>query len=594
MVTYGIKRRITAALLLLPIAVGVQARDIALNPDGTLLLTSNHDARSLSRINTNSLVHAGDIPLGMEPASVSIDSSGRAWVTFQREDRVGVYDTATGANIAMIAVGDEPFGVLQISAEQIAVTLFRAAQVTIIDTGSLQVVDNLAVSPHPRGLALSADGSEFYVTHFLSGQLSIIDIETLSVDNLVQPEADGNLFQNLAVSGDGTRLFLPNSRSNASNPSLTFDTTLFPVVSVVDPVTAVPIPGERISLDIADEPVGIPIDAALTADHLFVLNAASNDLSVINRITSFSDGHIELGDNPRSMVLSADGSRLFVHNSLSASVSVVDTAQLSVETEIAIAPNPLPASLINGKRLFNSSDRSDMSRDQWIACASCHFDGEMDARTWFFPDGPRNTTSLLGVGSTVPFHWSGDLDELQDVEATIRDIQAGTGLAKGPDNCTPTCDTAPPNAGRSQDLDDLAAFMASLEFSPNPFLGPNAQLSEAALRGNNLFYSDTTGCSGCHSPPFFTDHLRHDVGTGDNPDENNGPDFDTPSLRGVYATAPYLHDGRASTLTSVLTTYNPDDKHGLTSSLTESEVEDIVAFLNSLTQNPPLFRKGFE
>ena len=61
-----------------------------------------------------------------------------------------------------------------------------------------------------------------------------------------------------------------------------------------------------------------------------------------------------------------------------------------------------------------------------------------------------------------------------------------------------------------------------------------------------------------------------------------GPGFDTPSLRGVWHTAPYLHDGRASTLREVLITHNPTDQHGQTSHLSEVEVYDLVAFLLSV------------
>jgi len=60
------------------------------------------------------------------------------------------------------------------------------------------------------------------------------------------------------------------------------------------------------------------------------------------------------------------------------------------------------------------------------------------------------------------------------------------------------------------------------------------------------------------------------------------PGFDTPTLRGLWASAPYLHDGRAETLTEVLTTYNPDDRHGRTSHLTAAQIEDLVTFLRSL------------
>ncbi len=292
--------------------------------------------------------------------------------------------------------------------------------------------------------------------------------------------------------------------------------------------------------------------------------------------------HLEVGANPRGLVLSADESTLYVNNNLSGTVAVIDTATNKISEVIQVSNIPLSPAVLSGKRLFHSSDTPDLSRDQWISCATCHFDGEMDSRTWFFPDGPRNSPSLLGVADTLPVHWSGDLDELQDVEVTVRDIQAGTGLATGSDNCTPACDQGEPNAGRSQALDDLAAFMASLKLSINPNLEENGVLSESAVRGKTLFDSEETQCSTSHLPPLYTDVQKHDVGTGDGAGERKGSSFDTPSLRGIYKTGPYLHHGAAQSLLDVLTTQNPADLHGKTSHLDESEQLDLVAFLNSV------------
>ena len=69
----------------------------------------------------------------------------------------------------------------------------------------------------------------------------------------------------------------------------------------------------------------------------------------------------------------------------------------------------------------------------------------------------------------------------------------------------------------------------------------------------------------------------HDVGTGIDPRETMDSEFDTPSLLGIYDTAPYLHDGSAATLRAVLTTRNAGDKHGDTSTLTEEQVDALVA-----------------
>jgi cytochrome c peroxidase len=76
--------------------------------------------------------------------------------------------------------------------------------------------------------------------------------------------------------------------------------------------------------------------------------------------------------------------------------------------------------------------------------------------------------------------------------------------------------------------------------------------------------------------------VRHDVGTGDGPGERLGPAFDTPSLRGLWDSAPYLHDGSAPTLRDVLTTRNAGDRHGTTSTLTPQQIDDLVAYLRSL------------
>jgi cytochrome c peroxidase len=66
-----------------------------------------------------------------------------------------------------------------------------------------------------------------------------------------------------------------------------------------------------------------------------------------------------------------------------------------------------------------------------------------------------------------------------------------------------------------------------------------------------------------------------------------GPRYDTPTLLGIYRSAPYLHHGRAATLHDVLTTANTNDQHGKTSHLSTAEINDLVEFLKSLPFEPP-------
>ena len=66
-----------------------------------------------------------------------------------------------------------------------------------------------------------------------------------------------------------------------------------------------------------------------------------------------------------------------------------------------------------------------------------------------------------------------------------------------------------------------------------------------------------------------------------------GPEYDTPTLLGIYKTAPYLHHGKAATLEEVLTRYNREDRHGKTSHLTLVQINDLVEFLKALPYEDP-------
>ena len=103
---------------------------------------------------------------------------------------------------------------------------------------------------------------------------------------------------------------------------------------------------------------------------------------------------------------------------------------------------------------------------------------------------------------------------------------------------------------------------------------PNRDADDPAVdRGRALFYRSDVGCSGCHSGSLYTDNAFWAL---------YGLDaVNTPSLRGVAATAPYLHDGRAATLRDVLE-LSRDGGMGDTSLLSEDELTDLEAFLRSI------------
>ncbi len=131
------------------------------------------------------------------------------------------------------------------------------------------------------------------------------------------------------------------------------------------------------------------------------------------------------------------------------------------------------------------------------------------------------------------------------------------------------------------------------------------ELSKEEKRGLELFMTEYeprsrqfgADCFHCHGGALFSDHDFHNNGLEPLAEDDGigGGRFSTPSLRNVALTAPYMHDGRFTSLEQVISHYNSglhrsDDldpnlaKHpegGL--GLTKSDEAALVAFLKTLT-----------
>jgi YVTN family beta-propeller protein len=600
---------------------------IAITADGATLLVVNSDSNTLSLVKLDQGNSVTEIPVGMDPRTVAVDDDGRrAYVANRGSASVTVVDLTARKRVAEIATGYRPYGVVASpDGARIFVAEQGANRVRIVDTRTLTTVALIPTRERPSGLAITDDARMLYVTHLLSNALTAIALQPRALylplliepattpiltdarpgtptSNFRPPTSDlqlptsdpqlrtspiplwpsSNLVQSIVIAPDGRRAWVPHTRSNAANRALTFDTTVFPVVTPVDLSAGRLIPSVNIALDVVDQPVGLPFDAAFTPDgrEIWIVNAASNDVSVVDLSSLRRVAHIAVGDAPRGIVMSPDGQVVYVNNTLAGTVSVIDAAAYTVSETVTVTRIPLPPALLLGKRLFNTSADPRMGKLRWIACNTCHFDGETDGQTWFFSfAGPRNTTSLLGMNETYPLRWSGEWDESADSEYAIRRQSFGTGLIDGAMNCALSpadCAHQPPNQGRSYDLDALALYLDSLAPAPSPY-----PMDTAAQRGQAIFANPDTRCAECHPAPLYTDLKPHDVGTTTS-DERIGPAYDTPTLRGLWGSAPYLHDGSAATLHAVLTSANPSDAHGVTSHLTAQEIDDLIAFMLAL------------
>src|SRR5262249_8302940 len=188
---------------------------------------------------------------------------------------------------------------------------------------------------------------------------------------------------------------------------------------------------------------------------------------------------VPLGKNPRGVAVRPDGREVYILNGLDFSVWVFAADPFKKVAEIAVSRNPLSEEVWLGKRLFHRAGNP-MSSRRWISCASCHPGGDHDGRTWQNPEGKRNTTALFGLARTKPLHWSADRDEVQDFEHTIRGpLMQGSGLLEGP---LPK-ELGERLAGRSKDLDALAAYCNSLEPRLSPPNPPGRMVPEAPKPG---------------------------------------------------------------------------------------------------------------
>lgn len=548
-----------------------------------LAVVANQYSNSVTLMRVGDVVEPlAEILVGVSPQTVAYDSDRHVvWVTNQGEGKVTVLsvpDAASGEApqlLGAIDTREAPYGVL-IGSRFAYVSAQQADRVQVFDKYNYTLLAEVAVTGSPRGMALSEDGRWLYVSHFDSGIISKIETSTFTVVTEISLGSRAGLVQSITLDSAAQLAYVPNTIRNTDNTSLEFDTSVFPFVSVIDLKEDLHLRSQRLALDIIDKPVGLPLESLLSGEDLYVVNAASNDLSVINVANSQLRAHIEVGGFPVGIAQSLDGGFIYIDNAVDGSVSVIDAESLSEISRTVVTQLPFDDNVKQGLKLFHSSDDTRMAKDQWIACATCHFDGGSDNQTWHFPDGLRNTPSLITTSLTGPFHWSGNLDEVQDVENTIRELQGGAGLVSGEDNCTPTCDGAEKNAGRSEALDNLTAFIATLRFGAEVTEASDAPSPEQ--RGEALFTSTELNCTQCHQPPLFTDNQNHSV----NLIEGVTRRINTPTLLNLRHSAPYYHDGRYGTLAEVLQGHPGDIDGQNLPGLEAEQLADLVTYLESL------------
>jgi len=294
---------------------------------------------------------------------------------------------------------------------------------------------------------------------------------------------------------------------------------------------------------------------------------------------------------------------------------------LGLETLDQFIPsdNPLTKDKIAlGRDLF--FDRR-LSVDGTVSCDFCHSpilgfsEGRYFASGVFGLKSKRNTITILNRVFGRENFWDGRALSIEEV--ITEHIEDANVFGNNLENVVKTLSNDKKYPEKFENVFDreinidvilkaIAAFVRTLISGNSPYdkhvAGKKNALSESAVRGMKLFFSDRLKCTVCHAGPNFTDEKFHNNGTkidSANPDlgrylvtnkESDRGKFRTPTLRDISRTSPYMHNGSIKGLNDLIDFYN---RGGVPNSyqspvikplhLTKEEKVDLKKFLRSLT-----------
>jgi len=533
----------------------------------------------------------------------------------------------TTAGVRALTAGDEPGRLVEDGAGRIHVALRRGgAIVTLADASSLEIGERRDVCPEPRGLAWDATtdlvhvacaGGELVslpaaggpavrtlildrdlrdvivtrdrlvVTRFRSAELLTLDAAGVVISRVKPPTVkrivpEPELGQTVplvdAIPAVAWRtIALPDGRLVVSHQRQVqggikttpggyrsgceggpVEAALTIVRPGAAPEAAVPRARGTLPVDVASDELGNLAFVLAGSNLVQIVPAASvggrdDDECGEDRSDGAARGPViddRLGA-PTSVGYRPNGDLVIFYPELPA-VTVHSREHLVPGTPSATPPRatielPGPFGYDAGRALFHGQT------GVGLACASCHPEGREDGLVWTFAElGPRRTQSLAGhILRRAPYHWGGDMADLGMLMEQVFTQRMAGGAAT-----------------RSERL-SLGPWLDRI-----PAPAPVVRDIAAIERGRALFDAAETACTSCHNGELLTNNMRFDVG--------KGAPTKVPSLLGVGARAPFMHDGCATTLADRFGACGGGDAHGKTSQLTPAQLADLVALLESL------------
>lgn len=474
------------------VQVGDEPSSVVFSPDGKTLYVALRAAAAVVKVtgaDTATPTVAGQVEVGSEPTGIALSPTGATlYVGEWAEGRVSAINTTTMTETAATTEPSNP----------------RALAVT--NNGDTSDADELIVVPEFYGAPTGIEGandSRTGVVRLLNAAdlttVAVIDLPALDTGfkrDLASPPADTDDVRGTgaAVTASPNQLAsvaISNGRAyvaalNAA-PAIPvrFNSNVFSTVYVIDLATRAVVPeaaGGTVVLakgitSIIDTAAGVNFSTVkatgarlMMGDIQDVAMLPGRDIAyAVSRASdgvqrmAFTASGVTFGSsvnkqmditgtpgagqgckNPTGMAIKEDGTKAFVHCTVSRRLGVIDLQQQQLIDAVESASFPTPSSeeerVQIGKRFyFTGRARWSKNGEGWSSCGSCHPDALSDNITWIFGTGPRQTTSqdgsfshgALGMKQRI-FNWTGVFDEHHDFERNVRDVSGGLGAVTKP------------------------------------------------------------------------------------------------------------------------------------------------------------------
>ena len=584
-----LKKIIVAAFLCSPLSFVFAGNpplfptDITLNDKGEILITEKGRNR-ISIFSPDGKTLLRTIPVDESPTGILLDADKAYVTTSAATGHLQIISLETGKQETAIATGSGAcYPIFGPDKKHIYVCNQFQNTVSEVDPASHQVIRSVKVLREPKSALFSKDGEYLFVTNFLPAQRADVDYVAACVSVIrmsdftkvkdIQLANGSNALRGICMTPDGKYIYVSHNLGRFAVPTSQLqqgwmNTSAFSIIDVSRQ--------EFIGAVVVDEPergaAGI-WSIACNDETLFITHSGTHEISVIDHKAmldkflnypnkSMLDYDLRFlyglrkripleGNGPRKMIM--ENGKLYIPTYFADILNIVDAQTCEIATA-NLNPDREESAENKGERYFNDASHCFQN---WQCCNGCHpGDARTDGMNWdLMNDGvgnSKNCKSLLFSHPTPPSMISGIRETAEwAVRAGFKFIQF--------------FDIT------EEDAVCVDAYLKSLRPVPSPYL-VDGELSDLAKEGRKIF--EKLNCTECHSGPYYTDLKMHRIGE----DIEFEKGWDTPTLREVWRTAPYLFDGRAATMEEVFEIH----KHGIDKKVSKKEIKALTEYVNSL------------